>query len=1481
MGGGTIAQAVALNAPLNLSNQGGGTFSGIISDGSSGPMGVSSLPVVSAGTLVLQGNNAFSGAFFSQPRGTITANTTLSGANGAMHASSYTLTDSQVLLLDNTAALNSNRLNGSPIALNRAVLQLNGNSNNSVTQSVGAITFTGGASLMANPVVTGVANTTLDAASLSRSNRGTLTVQTLANLTTGVGGHIKSDADLSGDLAGGGGAAGSTNISILPYAFGISADVSTPASKGGQLMTWDSGTGFVRPLVAAEYASTYQNQGSSSTNNLRSTNTVIGGNTQANAVVLDTPMVASAGATTGSGLYMKPGSVLSPASGVLLSSISNTSSTSVLQTSTIPSIVAGGTLNFDGHEAIIHTLNNTAIESTISGSQGLTKGGSGGLVLAAGNTFTGPVTVNMGGLYIDSDSALGNAGNSVTLACGNSAGGVTENSIGGGSSGLVFAPSVLLGTSMQQSFTTNRSINLLGAGGGIIVPVTSTQVTASGIISGSGTFYANVPGGLLKLTGANTYSGPTVISGNLAIDSDANFGNSSELNLAGGSLRNDGVLDTSRNIVVTGSTPLITNADATLRGTIVGISGTLTKAGPGTLTITANSPFNGGFSVGQTSTLVGGQTGWVPGGTLVLSGNGALPSCTTSTVNAGAALTLDNTGTNLSNRFSATLSLSGGTFNFLGNSSADSSETLGSLGLTASGTSGQNVVNLVPGTGHSAAVTVTSITRTTNLANGNATLLVRGGPGLGGTGPGSTNLLVTDVAGGSALTSPNFVNGCVGGVVVDTSSDPSGPGTDLANYVAGQGIVAATYPGGNALASASMNSDLTSNQVLAAPGLANSIRISEGGGIDLAGQGLTISGPGTILAVGPSPKTITNSGSGGQITFPVSAAIWNNCDLTVNATLTGMQTLSKSGPGTLFLNTPLSASSLGTVSVANGTLKLGAANVIPTSAQMDVGPSGTLDLNGQNAAFTQLNGMGTVANSNNLTVAGGTFEGTINGAGTVTVYSGTTANANWGVLGKTSTYTGDTIVKTWPTGTSGGQLTIGANQDDGPGPLGMGSASGGGNIVVGDPTPGSAISGIVTVQAQVSHINKNFVYPATTSATQIPAFNTQPGNNVTINGTVTMSRTVALSGSTQNSNSFPFVGRSVTYTQTIMDGTAPGTYEWSGGSCNLMAANTFSGGINAHPGSADPETCFLGIGNNSALGTGSIRVTNTDGGSLQALNGPKTISNDVYWTFNSISRFGFSGTNDLTLNGQMDLGGGAFAAANPPSVGTGNRAFNVINSGTTTIAGTISGISTATLTKNGDGRLVMSGTNTFAGNVTLNAGTLLVNGSNGGAGAYTVNANAILGGTGSITGPVSVAAGGIIEPGDSPGTLSTGNLNLVAGSVMTYELDTPNTVGGGVNDLVAINGNLNLPASGVVVNIVGLPSFTLVPGNTYTLMTYTGTLTGSAASFQLGFAPASVTGATFDTTSQPGAVLITVVPTPGSFGLLGMAGLLAARRRRR
>jgi autotransporter-associated beta strand protein len=1475
--GTTFNGPITLNSDLRLTGTSSSTLT--LMGAMSGSSGVS-LHTYSSPTLSLQANNTFSGAYsvqaFGGSTGTVSSTTSLSGAAGAMSgASSFTLTDNHTMQLDNSSAVNNDRLRDTaPIALNRSTLSLMGNTASATSETVGAITITGGSTLLANSSTTTQQNSTLTAASISRSDRGTLFVRG-ANLGTtaaaGVAGANIVSAGLAGDLVGGGGASGSSNISILPYAFGVSfaVPVSGTSTASAQLLTYDATNG-IRPLTAAEYASTYQSQGSASSNNLRSNNVVIGGSTQANAVVLDTAMVSLGGAaTTASGLYMKPGSVLTPTSGVVLTSISSTFGTGLLP-STLPSIIAGGTLDFGGTEGIVHAQNNTAILSMISGSQGLTKAGDAGLILAPGNTFTGPVTINGGSVAVDSDSALGNASNGLTLASG--------GNNGNAASGLAFAPSVLLGSSMQQSLTVPRNVTLAGSGGALGSTLINGTLTASGVISGSGSLYAGsaTSNGVLKLTGANTYTGSTVIFSPLAVNSDANLGSGSEIVFDNGYLRNDGPLTTSKNMVVVGQGLLLTNgADMTLSGQLMDKAGPgaliLAKGGTNNLTLTAASAFNGTLIIGQNLTssfpLAAGQSSFVTGGTITLSGAGALPSVPSLNINGSSTLTLDNTGTNNTNRISSNINIGGGTLNFLGNGSAASSETIGQLvfgntnsGATANGTA---VININPGSGQSAVLRLSDVSR-----GPNNTLLVRG-TNLGASAPGAADtanmMLNTSTTG--ALSATNFANGCIGGVVVDTSL--SGSGSDLANYDAIKGIVAATY-GANDTLGAAINSNLTANNVLAAATSANAIRMNEpAGGIDTNGKILTMGAPATILAIGPTPKTIAATG-GGSIAFPASstATFWNNSDLTVNAPLTGLIGLNKSGTGTLTLN----AASAGTTTVvSNGTLKLGAANVLPTTSALVVGSQdgsvGTLDLNGFAVTASSLTGIGTVIDNGSLTLTGtGTnpFPGKITGSGGLTISSSMTLN------GGSSDYAGDTTVR------NSGVLTIAADQGVSSGPLGSGA-----NLIVGDATTTAS----VTVLNNVSVINKNFVYPFNTVATA-PAFTPVTGNSVFINGTVTMGRNVALSGNggSLTSSAYPFTGKTVTYTGTIQDDTVNsrvGTFEWAGGCINLMGNNTFTGGVNAHPGSADPETCFLGIGNNNALGTGTIRATGAASGNLVALSGARTISNGLYWTAAPASRMGFAGVNDLTLSGNVDLGGGFYGAASPASV-AGPRSWNVINAGTTTISGSISGQSAATLTKTGDGKLVMSGANTFAGNVTLNAGTLLVNGSNSGAGGYTVNAGAILGGTGSIAGPVSVAAGGIIEPGDSPGTLSTGALSLVGGSTMTYELDAPNTVGGGVNDLVAITGNLSLPASGVVVNIVGLPGFNLQPGGTtYTLMTYTGSLTGSAASFQLGFAPGMVTGATFDTTSEPGAVLITVVPTPGSFGLLGMAGLLAARRRRR
>lgn len=154
---------------------------------------------------------------------------------------------------------------------------------------------------------------------------------------------------------------------------------------------------------------------------------------------------------------------------------------------------------------------------------------------------------------------------------------------------------------------------------------------------------------------------------------------------------------------------------------------------------------------------------------------------------------------------------------------------------------------------------------------------------------------------------------------------------------------------------------------------------------------------------------------------------------------------------------------------------------------------------------------------------------------------------------------------------------------------------------------------------------------------------------------------------------------------------------------------------------------------------------------------------------------------------------------------------------------------------------------TFTGTTHVNGGTLFVADKLGGnvavdgglfvlgdgalAGAATLGNGGILGGTGTF-GAVTVGTGGVIAPGTSPGTLTMASLNMQPGAVLEYELGAPGTIGGGVNDLIVVNGAATLNGT---VNVTALPGF---DAGTYTLMQYASVTDDGLA---LGTAPAGYT----------------------------------------
>lgn len=172
-----------------------------------------------------------------------------------------------------------------------------------------------------------------------------------------------------------------------------------------------------------------------------------------------------------------------------------------------------------------------------------------------------------------------------------------------------------------------------------------------------------------------------------------------------------------------------------------------------------------------------------------------------------------------------------------------------------------------------------------------------------------------------------------------------------------------------------------------------------------------------------------------------------------------------------------------------------------------------------------------------------------------------------------------------------------------------------------------------------------------------------------------------------------------------------------------------------------------------------------------------------------------------------------------------------------------------------------------SGGVLVNGGTLNVNGSI--SGAVTVNAGGRLGGTGivgatTINGTAILA--GVLAPGNSAGTLTTGTLLLTSNAKVEFEL------GVGAKDLITVNGDLTLDGALRIIELTGIPD------GTYRLMDYTGLLTDNGLDLDPTFL-AIHPGSTISTATATQVNLV-VIPEPGSLAaLFGGIGLLAGLRR--
>ena len=245
--------------------------------------------------------------------------------------------------------------------------------------------------------------------------------------------------------------------------------------------------------------------------------------------------------------------------------------------------------------------------------------------------------------------------------------------------------------------------------------------------------------------------------------------------------------------------------------------------------------------------------------------------------------------------------------------------------------------------------------------------------------------------------------------------------------------------------------------------------------------------------------------------------------------------------------------------------------------------------------------------------------------------------------------------------------------------------------------------------------------------------------------------------------------------------TGAGSLTVNGGSntVTLGGASTYSGGTTVTSGT-------IGVGNNSALGTGALSLYG--GTTLQFVSSELNIANAI------------------ALLGAVD-----------PTIDTGAN--------TDTLSGVITG--SANLTKIGSGALTLTGSSpAFTGSTEVAAGALAVNGSIA-ASAVQVDSGATLGGSGTV-GSINALGGSTVAPGVlAPYSTLTaaGQVTFGAGSTFLVNVNAA-----GQNDKLVTTGAATLGGAAVQVQAA---TGTYTPTTKYTLLTAQGGVSGTFGS--LGF----------------------------------------------
>ena len=592
---------------------------------------------------------------------------------------------------------------------------------------------------------------------------------------------------------------------------------------------------------------------------------------------------------------------------------------------TINGLSGAGTVdNVAGGGASTLTAGNNDVTSTFSGAiqnasgvVALTKIGTGTLTLSGANTYSGVTTINGGTLKINAANNLGDASATNTISIG---GGTLESGNG----------TYALGATRAITMTGAATIQVLAGGvltvdgtvnnGGNLLTVTGAgDTTISGVISNTGGLTKSLAGTLI-LSGANTYTGQTIIHNGIlsaaSLNSVAGGSASSSLgapvSVANGTI-NLGNFANTGTLLYTGVASETTDRVIDLAGTTGG--GTIDQSGTGLLEFTSDFTATGAGS--KTLTLQGSTAGTGEiSGAIVDNGGGN----TTSVTKAGTGtwtLSGANTYTGLTDVQAGTLAY--GANNVIA-AAANVSVSGGILDISTF----NDTVNGVQLTNGSITGTTGILTSVTDfdVQNGTASAILDGAVGLTKTTGGTVTL-----SGANTYTGITALNA----------------GQLNINNASAIGTGAFTIAGGTI--------DNTSGGAIT---LANNNLQNWNGDFTFTGTNDLNLGTGAVTLGANRIVTV----NGGNLT--VGGAIGNGG---------GFLTLDKNGAGTLTLNGVNTYAGLTTVNA--GTLAFGSNTTLGGGLTMTPAGGGTLDLQ----TYTS-----TVAGAFSLTTATETLTTTISGA---------------------------------------------------------------------------------------------------------------------------------------------------------------------------------------------------------------------------------------------------------------------------------------------------------------------------------------------------------------------------------------------------------------------------------------------------------------------------------------------------------------------